>query len=185
MSQKPSPSPWGSIKLLEQLTEVRKTLCFLNHQMIRKGYKSGTARWRRSIGQGTGKGASPHLPLPHARPPHRNTPLYLYLPVFTNLTFSKLHPFQCSIKKEKNRKIKVQPYLVGSLVSSLHPWVLSKSRLISKLRCGWKWFVGNIQRHLYCSYHLGALCQKLGWRTYIYIFTIQHNIAHIYTPMHT
>lgn len=43
--------------LLEWLTEVRKTVYLLVYQFIIKEYISGTARWKRGIGQGMWKGA--------------------------------------------------------------------------------------------------------------------------------
>lgn len=46
----------GSIYFLEQLTELKETFYILNYPFIRKGYNSGTARWKRCVGQGTGRG---------------------------------------------------------------------------------------------------------------------------------
>ena len=41
---------------LEQHIELRKIFYFLDYQLIIKGYNSGTARWKRCIGQGMGIG---------------------------------------------------------------------------------------------------------------------------------
>jgi len=41
----------GLINLLEQLTELRKPVYFLDFQFIIKGYNSGTDRQKRVIGQ--------------------------------------------------------------------------------------------------------------------------------------
>lgn len=46
----------GSINLPEWLTELRVTYYLLDHQFILKSCNSGTARWKRGIGQGMGKG---------------------------------------------------------------------------------------------------------------------------------
>ena len=50
-----NPSSWGLTNLLEQLTELRETFCLVGHQVIIKEDNSGTARWKRSTGQGMGK----------------------------------------------------------------------------------------------------------------------------------
>ena len=48
------PSP-VSINLLEWLTELRKTVYFLDYSFIIKGYNSGTSRWKRCMGQDMGE----------------------------------------------------------------------------------------------------------------------------------
>ena len=45
----------GSTDLLQWLTELSETFCLVDHQFIRKSYNSGTARWKRRIGRGTGE----------------------------------------------------------------------------------------------------------------------------------
>ena len=50
------PPALGSINLLGHLTELRETFYLLDYWFIIKGYNSGTARWKRDIGQGMGKG---------------------------------------------------------------------------------------------------------------------------------
>ena len=52
----PTTPSLGSINLLEWLTELRETFYLLNYQFIVKGYNSGTARWKRYIRGGMGKG---------------------------------------------------------------------------------------------------------------------------------
>ena len=54
----------GLINLLEQLTELRGRVYWLDHQFIIKGYNSGKARWKRCIGQGTGKLCGAFMPSP-------------------------------------------------------------------------------------------------------------------------
>lgn len=43
---------FGSVNLLEQLPELRETVYLLGYWLIIKMCKSGTARWKRPIGQG-------------------------------------------------------------------------------------------------------------------------------------
>ncbi|KAF0875920.1 FHR5 protein, partial [Crocuta crocuta] len=58
------PPSLGLINLLEQLTELRETFYLLDYGFIIKGYNSGTARWKRCIGQGMGKGHRTSMPFP-------------------------------------------------------------------------------------------------------------------------
>ena len=51
----------GSINLLEQLTELRKTFYLLDYPFIVKEYNSSTARQKRCIGQGVGERAKEAL----------------------------------------------------------------------------------------------------------------------------
>lgn len=46
----------GSINLLKQLTKLREIVYLVDHRFIIKRYNSGTARWKRFIGQGMGEG---------------------------------------------------------------------------------------------------------------------------------
>ena len=48
----------GSINLLEWLTKLRKPVYLLDYWFIIKGYNSGTARWKRCLGQCMGKGTT-------------------------------------------------------------------------------------------------------------------------------
>lgn len=52
----------GSIKLLEWLRELNETFYLLDDELIRKGYDSGTARWKRQLEPVQVKG--PELPCP-------------------------------------------------------------------------------------------------------------------------
>ena len=67
----------GSINLLERLTELRETFYSLDHWFMIKGYNSGTARWKRGIGQGVRKGH-------RASTPSLGSPLPPCLHMFTN-----------------------------------------------------------------------------------------------------
>ena len=49
----------GLINVLEWLTELREAFYSLDHQFIINEYNSGTARWKRSIGQGMWEGGPP------------------------------------------------------------------------------------------------------------------------------
>ena len=64
----------GLIHLLDWLTELGEVL---EYWFIMKEYNSGRARWKRSIGKGTGKEHAASMPSPVM-------PLSQYLPVFTN-----------------------------------------------------------------------------------------------------
>ena len=68
----------SSVNLLEWLTELKGTFCLQDHQFIIKGYNSGTAKWKRCIGQGMRKRHRASMPSP-------GTPLSSNLHVFTNL----------------------------------------------------------------------------------------------------
>ena len=75
--------PWpslGLIHLLQQITEQRETFYLVDYQFTKKGYNSGTARWKRRAGPGCGgrglRALSKHNVLP---PPPRVHP-----PVFSN-----------------------------------------------------------------------------------------------------
>ena len=46
----------GLINLLEWLTEFRETFYLLDYMFVIKGCNSGTASWKKFIGQGMGKG---------------------------------------------------------------------------------------------------------------------------------
>ena len=46
----------GLIGLLDRLIEFTEKYYLLAYQFITKGYNLGTARWKRCIGQNTGKG---------------------------------------------------------------------------------------------------------------------------------
>lgn len=52
----------GSTNLLEGLTEPRGTFYLPDHQFIIKGYDFRTARWKRHVGQGMGKGRGASMP---------------------------------------------------------------------------------------------------------------------------
>ena len=54
----------GSMHLLEQFTELRETFYLLDHQLIMNGWNSGTARWKRCLGRGTGRGLRASMPFP-------------------------------------------------------------------------------------------------------------------------
>lgn len=51
-SEVPVTLPWGWINLLEQRTELRKTVYLLDNQFIKQGCKSGTSRWKGCVGHG-------------------------------------------------------------------------------------------------------------------------------------
>ena len=68
-------SSLGSVNLLELLREIFYSL---DYRFIIKEYNSGTARWKRCIGQGMGKGHLTSMPSSWA-------PLSPNLQVFTNL----------------------------------------------------------------------------------------------------
>ena len=55
----PMASSWVFTNLPEWLTGIRETFYLLDHRCIITGYNSGTARWKRCIGQGVGKGMEP------------------------------------------------------------------------------------------------------------------------------
>ena len=65
-----------SVNLLEQLPELRETFYLLDYWFIMKEYNSGTARWKKYIGQSMGKG---HW----ASMPSLSTPVFPNLHVFT------------------------------------------------------------------------------------------------------
>ena len=67
----------GLINLLEHLTELRETFSLLDYWFIVTGYNSGTARWKRCVGQGIGTGCRDPKPSP-------GTPLSKPLQVLTN-----------------------------------------------------------------------------------------------------
>lgn len=50
----------GSINLLKQLTELRKSLCFLEHWFTIKTYNAEKVRWKKYIGRDIRKGQSFH-----------------------------------------------------------------------------------------------------------------------------
>lgn len=56
----------GSTNLLEQLTELGETLFLPHSWFIIKGSTTETARWKRRIGQGMGKGRGVLVPSPGA-----------------------------------------------------------------------------------------------------------------------
>lgn len=51
----------GLINLPQQLTELRKPICSLDYWLIRKGYNSRTARWKRWSGVGGGEMETFHV----------------------------------------------------------------------------------------------------------------------------
>lgn len=55
-SEVPVTPSLSLINLLEWLAELRETFCLLDHRFITKAYNSGTARWKKYTGQGSGKG---------------------------------------------------------------------------------------------------------------------------------
>ena len=55
--------PCSGSSLLEQITELRRTLYFCLLAYFR-GYNSGTVKWKRGIGQGLGSGEGTQLPFP-------------------------------------------------------------------------------------------------------------------------
>ena len=68
-SEVSTPPSLDLINLLEQLKGLRGTFCLPDHQFIIKGYSLGTARWKRRLGQGCGKGTEPPWPLPEHHSP--------------------------------------------------------------------------------------------------------------------
>ena len=66
----------GLINLPEWLTELRKTVCSLDYQFIIKGCNSGTARWKRCIGQGMWEGAELSVTSLGAPPSQRTPRIY-------------------------------------------------------------------------------------------------------------
>lgn len=52
---------FGSINLLEWLTEFRETFYILIYQFTLKVYNSGTISWKRLIGQNMGKGLGAYM----------------------------------------------------------------------------------------------------------------------------
>ena len=78
-----------SIHLLQRLTELKKTVCLLDCQIIIEGHDSCTGRWKRYLGEGMWEGAqSSILSL--------NAPLAAQsLHVFTNWKVSK--PCPCEL----------------------------------------------------------------------------------------
>ena len=70
-------SSFSLINLLEPLTELRETFYLLKHWFITKEYNSYTARWKRFIRQGKGKGCGASMPSP-------SMPLSPDLHLFTN-----------------------------------------------------------------------------------------------------
>ena len=68
----------GSINLPEWLTQFRETLYLLCYYcFIIKGYNSGTARWKKYVEHGTGKGHKASTLFPSAS-------LCPRIPIFTN-----------------------------------------------------------------------------------------------------
>ena len=76
----------GLFNLLEQLTELRETFYLLDYWLIIKGYNSGTARWKRCVGQGMWEGARSFCALSECMPSPN-------LHVFTNLEALWALPF--------------------------------------------------------------------------------------------
>ena len=76
-SEVPTTPSLSCINLLEWLTELRKLVYLLDHQFIVKVCNSGTARWKRCIGQDMGKGTQSfqalpeHTTLPESSPVHQ------------------------------------------------------------------------------------------------------------------
>lgn len=58
-SEIPTTPNLGLISLIEELTEFRETSYILDHRFIRKHSNSGTARLKRCVGQGLGRGLEP------------------------------------------------------------------------------------------------------------------------------
>ena len=69
----PMASFWVFTNLPEWLTGIRETFYLLGHRCIITGYNSGTARWKRCIGQGVGKGMELPCLLGACHSPHTST----------------------------------------------------------------------------------------------------------------
>ena len=69
---------FGSINLLEWLTDLRELFYLLDYRVIIKGYDSATARWKRCMKIGIEKGCRVSMIFP-------STPLSPNLHGFTNL----------------------------------------------------------------------------------------------------
>ena len=68
---------FSSLNLLEYPTEIKEAFYLLDYQFIIKEYNSGTAKWKRCIGQGMGIG-------PGASKSSSGTQIFQNLHVFSN-----------------------------------------------------------------------------------------------------
>lgn len=73
----------GLINLLEWLTELRKHLFSLDSWFIVKGYNSGIARWKQTIGKSKGMGHKASVPSP-GTPPFPNFLVFISLEALPN-----------------------------------------------------------------------------------------------------
>lgn len=87
VDQFPSTPSSGSVNLLECLIELRKTVYFLDYQLVIKEYNSGAFRWKRCTGEGIQEGMrefpGPLLAVHHS----------LHTSRITTRKLSESHPF--------------------------------------------------------------------------------------------
>lgn len=184
----PTPPALGSIILLERLTELKETVYLLASRFIVKAYKSGTAGWKRCVGQGVGEGCGASLPaarMPLSPHLHLFNLEALWTPAFRIVMEASLHtrgwlnhwPLEIDSPSsplemgEVGLKVPTSSHMVSSPGHQPHPWVGSTSHFT------------NITKDTLISHHwrnstgFRSSVPEMGMNTKYVFLTINHNIT--------